>query len=109
MKLVRKVCASLFLLSVAGLVACGSDDDDKGGSSAKLESCKTVCDKTVAGGCQFLGAEDCKKVCDAFAQASSACQDALKAQSDCQLSQADVCSGSGCDAQESAFNQACSK
>ena len=109
MKLVRKVCASLCLLSVMGLVACGGDDDDKGGSSAKLESCKTVCEKTAAGGCQFLAVDDCKKLCDAFAQASAACQDAVKAQSDCQLAQADVCGNTGCDAQVSALDQACSQ
>ncbi len=110
MNLFRKLCVSGLLLSVfGGVVACGSDDDDSGGGTAKLASCKQVCDKQGTCSNQFFTVDDCKQICDAFAQASAKCQDALKAQSDCQIAQADICAGTGCDAQESAFATACQK
>jgi hypothetical protein len=106
----RKLCISgLVLALLAGVVACG-DDDDSGGSEAKLASCKQVCDKSATASCVIsLPVDTCKQLCDAFAQTSAACQDALKAVSDCQLTQADVCAVAGCDAQETAYQQACSK
>jgi hypothetical protein len=52
-------------------------------------------------------AETCKQICDAFAQTSPTCQDAVKTASDCQLAQADVCSVAGCDAEEMAYQEAC--
>jgi hypothetical protein len=109
MRLFQKVCAGgLLLVAFGGVVACGSDDD--GGSSAKLESCKQVCDKSATANCFIsIPADTCKSVCDAFAQASASCQDALKALSDCQLTSADVCTSAGCDSQEAAYQQACSK
>ena len=110
MKLFQKVCAGgLLLIAFGGVVACGSDDEG-GSSTAKLESCKQVCDKSSTANCALsLPVDACKELCDAFAQASASCQDALKASSDCQLASADVCTAAGCDAQETAFQQACSK
>jgi hypothetical protein len=110
MKLFQKVCAGgLLLVAFGGVVACGSDDDG-GGSAAKLESCKKVCEKSATANCVIsLPADACKELCDAHAQASAACQDALKASSDCQLASADVCTAPGCDAQETAYQQACTK
>lgn len=110
MKLFQKVCAGGLLLVVfGGVVACGSDDDG-GGSAAKLESCKQVCEKSATANCFIsIPVDTCKELCDAHAQASAACQDALKASSDCQLASADVCTAAGCDAQETAYQQACSK
>jgi len=110
MSFARKLRISAVLLAlVAGAVACGSDDDG-GGSSAKLASCKQVCEKSATASCALMIPIDtCKQLCDAHSQASSACQDALKAVSDCQLTSSDVCTAAGCDAQESAYQQACSK
>jgi hypothetical protein len=51
--------------------------------------------------------DDCKAICDLFGGASAACQDAMKAMSDCQLASTDVCTAPGCDAQETAYSQAC--
>ena len=110
MNFTRKLWVSGLLLAVlGGVVACGGDDDDGGGgSAAKLASCKQVCDKSATASCVIsLPVDTCKQLCDAHAKAPVACQDALKAVSDCQLAQADVCSASGCDAQETAYQQAC--
>jgi hypothetical protein len=109
MNVMRSVCISSLLFAVVGgVVACGGDDGDGGGSAAKLESCKQMCEKAEAAHCPItLGLDACKQICDAHAQAPAACQDALKAVSDCQLAQADACSASGCDAQETAYQQAC--
>jgi hypothetical protein len=111
MKLMRKVLVSTFLLALTGglLTACG-DDDDGDSSAAKLASCKQVCDKSSMATCPIsLPVDTCKQICDAHAQTPVACQDALKAVSDCQLTQTDVCAVAGCDAQETAYQQACSK
>jgi len=105
---------SLRKLSVTGLLAavlvvvvgCGGDDSSSN-SSAKLESCKQVCDKSVSCPISF-GADACKQICDAHSQASAACQDALKALSDCQLKAADICADTGCDSESTAYNTACS-
>ena len=112
MNFLRKLCGLGLVLAVAvgGVVACGGGDDNGGGSAAKLVSCKQVCDKSATASCPIsLPADTCKQICDAHAQAPVACQDALKAVSDCQLTLADICSASGCDAQETAYQQACSK
>ncbi|HYQ04782.1 MAG TPA: hypothetical protein VER96_39175 [Polyangiaceae bacterium] len=107
---------SLRKLSVTGLLAavlvvvvgCGGDDSNSGSNnSAKLESCKQVCDKSVNCPIAFP-ADTCKQLCDAHSQASAACQDALKAVSDCQLKQADICADTGCDSESTAYNTACS-
>lgn len=99
-------CAVLLALSF-GVVACG-DDDEGSGSAAKLASCKQVCEKQASASCPIsLPIDACKQICDAHSQASAVCQDALKALSDCQLTQPDVCAASGCDAQETAYQQAC--
>ena len=110
MKLFQRMCGAVLLLAVfGGVVACGSDDEG-GSSTAKLESCKQVCDQSSTANCLItLPADTCKEICGAFAQASAACQDALKAFSDCQLASADVCTAPGCDAQNAAYQQACSK
>jgi hypothetical protein len=109
MKLMHKLFISMSMLAlVGGVAACGGDDDDSGGSAAKLQSCKQFCDKQATASCPIsLGADACKQICDAHAQAPAACQDALKALSDCQLALADACSASGCEMQETAYNQAC--
>jgi hypothetical protein len=110
MNFLRKLCGFGLVLAVAlgGAVACGGGDDNGGGSAAKLASCKQVCDKSAAVPCPISFPVDaCKQLCDAHAQAPVACQDALKAVSDCQLAQADICSASGCDAQETAYQTAC--
>ena len=111
MSSMRKLSISALLFAViAGVTACGGDDDDSGGSAAKLASCKQVCDKSATASCLIsLPADTCKKLCDAYAQAPTACQDAVKAVSDCQLAQTDICSIAGCDAQETAYQQACTK
>ena len=107
MKFTRLVFVSTFLLGASVMLpACGSDDN--GGSAAKLASCKQVCDKSA--NCQSpiqISVADCKTFCDVFAQGSAACQDALKAQSDCELAAADICNVTGCDAQEMAVNTTC--
>jgi hypothetical protein len=105
----RKIVGALLLLGLVGTTAaCGDDDDSSGGSAAKLESCKQVCAKVQTANCPLnFGQEACNQICDAHAQAPAACQDALKAVSDCQLTQADICSATGCDAQETAYQQAC--
>ena len=103
-----KLGITSLLLAVVGIVGCGGDDDDAGASSAKLASCKQVCEKSSAASCAIsLPVDTCKQICDAHAQTPAACQDALKALSDCQLAQADVCSDTGCDSQDTAYNQAC--
>ena len=90
-----------------GVVGCGDDND--GDSSAKLASCKQVCEKQSTVTCAISFPLDlCKQLCDAHAQAPAACQDALKSLSDCQLTQADVCSDSGCQTQSNAYEAACS-
>jgi len=100
----------LLIAVVLGVVGCGSDDGGGGDSSAKLASCKQACEKQSTANCAIsLPLDTCKQFCDAHAQASSACQDALKALSDCQLTQSDICSDSGCDAQTTAYDAACSK
>jgi hypothetical protein len=113
MKLMRKVLVSTFLfVSVGGwLTACGGEDedDDAASSAAKLEPCKQVCEKSVMVMCEFtLPVDACSQICEAHAQAPAACQDALKALSDCQLRAVDVCLVTGCDAEETAYDQACS-
>ena len=88
-------------------VGCGDDEDS---SAGKLESCKQVCDRSATAACGLSVPVDlCKQLCDAHAQAPAACQDALKAVSDCQLTQTDVCAATGCDAQETAYQAACGK
>jgi hypothetical protein len=111
MNIARKLRISgLLLVVLAGVVACGDDDDDGGGSAAKLASCKQVCDKSATASCVIsLPVDTCKQLCDAHAQTPVACQDALKAVSDCQLASADVCTAAGCDAQETAYQMACTK
>jgi hypothetical protein len=112
MTIARKLSVfGLLFVSLGGVVACGDDDDDSGGSSAaKLASCKQVCDKSATASCVIsLPIDVCKQLCDAHAQLSAACQDALKGVSDCQLASADVCTAAGCDAQETAYQQACTK
>ena len=107
MQFTRLVFVSTFLLD-ANLMLAACDNDDNKNSSAKLASCKQVCDKSA--NCQGpiqISVADCKTLCDAFAQGSAACQDALKAQSDCELAAADICNVTGCDAQEMAVNTAC--
>ena len=107
MNIGRKLCAISMLLAWAA-VGCG--DDEESSSTAKLESCKQVCDKSATASCVLMLPVDlCKQVCDAHAQAPAACQDALKAVSDCQLTQTDICTASGCDAQETAYQMACPK
>ena len=111
MKFLRKVVVSTFLVALTGglLTACG-DDDDGDSTAAKLESCKQVCEKTATAMCVIsLPLDTCKQFCDAHAQTPVACQNALKAVSDCQLTQADVCAAPGCDTQEAAYQQACTK
>lgn len=111
MNLMRKLWVSSLLLAVVGgVVACGGGDDDDsgGGNAAKLASCKQVCDKSANCPIAFP-ADTCKQICDAHAQASAACQDALKTVSDCTLAQADVCAIAGCDDQETAYQNACAK
>ncbi len=101
----------LVLVMFLGLAvgACGGDDDDEEGSSAaKLESCKQLCDAQAAASCpSIFDVATCKQFCDAFTQAPSACQDAMKASSDCQLAQQDVCSTDACQVEEDAVTQAC--
>jgi hypothetical protein len=111
MSSIRKLYILAMLFgAMAGVTACGGDDDDSAGSTAKLASCKQVCDKSATASCVIsLPADTCKQLCDAYAQTSAACQDAVKAVSDCQLAQTDVCSIAGCDAQETAYQQACTK
>ena len=111
MNFARKLSISGWLLVVvAGVVGCGDDGGDGGSSAAKLASCKQVCDKSATASCVIsIPADTCKQFCDVFAQASAACQDALKAYSDCQLASADVCTAPGCDAQQAAYEQACGK
>jgi hypothetical protein len=110
MKFARKLSAFAWLLAALGLVGCGGDDDDGAGSAARLVSCKQVCDKAATAACVIsIPVEPCKQLCDAYAQTPRVCQDAVKAVSDCQLAAPDVCSFAGCDAQETAYQQACSK
>jgi hypothetical protein len=108
MRFTRSIFVSMCLFCTGlALPACGSDDDG-GGSAAKLASCKQVCDKSAPCPSPIqISVADCKTLCDAFAQAPAACQDALKAQSDCQLAAADICNVTGCDAQETAVGTAC--
>jgi hypothetical protein len=105
MNLLRKLCGATVLLALAA-VACGDDEPEN--SAAKLESCKKVCDKSASASCGLtIPADVCKQFCDVHAQAPAACQDALKSLSDCQLTQADVCAGTGCEAQDTAYEAAC--
>lgn len=109
MSSIQRVCAiSIFFGLFGAVTACGSDDD-KGGGGA--DACKQVCDKQAAAKCPNAGftTDDCKQLCDAFAQTSTGCQNALKAESDCQLKLSDVCSDTGCQTQEDAVGQACTK
>jgi hypothetical protein len=111
MSSIQRVCAiSIFFGLFGAVTACGSDDDKGGGA----EGCKQVCDKQAAAKCPSPGGitittDDCKQFCDAFAQISTACKDALKAESDCQLKLSDICSDTGCQTQEDAVGQACTK
>ena len=104
---IQKIFGAVLLLGLLGTVACGDDDDSSGGGAAAVASCKQVCAKTSGKPCDLFGAEVCNQICDAHAQAPAACQNALKAVSDCQLAQADICSAAGCDQQETAYQQAC--
>ncbi|HYQ43296.1 MAG TPA: hypothetical protein VER11_15050 [Polyangiaceae bacterium] len=108
MKFLRNLASTSLLMAVVlGVVGCG--DDGGGDSSAKLASCKQVCEKQSTVTCPIsFPLETCKQLCDAHAQAPAACQDALKALSDCQLMQADICSDSGCETQSNAYDAACS-
>lgn len=106
LKQISGSCAVLLALGF-GVTGCG-DDNDSSGSPAKLASCKQVCEKAATASCPIsLPLDACKQICDAHAQTPAACQDALKALSDCQLTQADICTAPGCDAQETAYQQAC--
>jgi|SRR3954465_12419580 hypothetical protein len=106
MSSIQRVCAiSIFFGLFGAVTACGSDDD-KGGA----DGCKQVCDKQAAAKCADalqLSTDDCKQFCDALAQSSTACKDALKVESDCQLKLSDICSDTGCQTQEDAVGQAC--
>ena len=98
---------SIFFGLFGAVTACGSDDD-KGGGGA--DSCKQVCDKQAAANCPNplgLSTDICKQFCDAFAQSSKSCNDAIKAQADCQLKLSDICSETDCQTQEDAVGQAC--
>lgn len=108
MNFLRNLATTSLLLGVGlGVVGCGGDDG--GDSSAKLASCKQVCEKQSTVTCPISFPLDaCKQLCDAHAQAPAACQDALKALSDCQLMQTDVCSDTGCETQSTAYDAACS-
>jgi hypothetical protein len=107
MKFLRKLRGATIVLAWVA-IACG--DDEEGNSAAKLESCKKVCDKSATASCGLnIPAEVCKQLCDAHAHTPAACQDALKSVSDCQLTQTDVCAGTGCEAQDTAYEAACSK
>jgi hypothetical protein len=101
--------SALFLAAILGLAlgACG-DDEDEDDSAARLASCKQVCDEQAAAACPFmLPAETCKQFCDIFARADAACQEGMQRFSDCQLAQPDICDTSACEAEQSAFSQAC--
>lgn len=105
---IKKIVGAVLLLGLMGTVACGDDDDDSSGGAAAVASCKQVCTKMSGANCPLdLGADFCNQVCDAHTQAPAACQNALKAVSDCQLAQADICSMAGCDQQQTAYQQAC--
>ena len=108
MSSIQRVCAiSIFLGLFGAVTACGSDDNNGGGGT---DACKQVCDKQAAAQCPNpfgLSTDDCKQFCDVLAQSSTACRDALKTQSDCQLKLSDVCSDTGCQTQEDAVGQAC--
>jgi hypothetical protein len=107
MNYLRKLCGATVLLAFVA-VACGDDEEDN--SAAKLQSCKQVCDKSATAMCGItIPADICKQLCDAYTQAPAACQDAVKALYDCQLTQADICSDTGCEAQNTAYEAACTK
>jgi hypothetical protein len=79
----------------ACLAACGSSDDKPAGSaSGAVEACSQVCVKQGEKMCPnpfMITVDQCKQLCAAFGQASAACQAEIKAQSDCQLMQSDIC------------------
>ena len=108
MRSARSTLILSLMLGVAGaLTACGDDDD---GSAARLQSCKLVCEKFASAACLIsIPVDTCNQLCDAHAQTPVACQDALKVVSDCQLALPDICMIEGCDAEEEAYHQACSK
>jgi hypothetical protein len=101
----RSVPLLALLLGLAS--ACGGDDEEDD-SAARLASCKQACDAVVEANCQIaFPADTCKDLCDVYAQTSVACQQAIKATSDCQLAQADVCDTSACSTEQQAAQQAC--
>ncbi|HVJ19016.1 MAG TPA: hypothetical protein VM686_26530 [Polyangiaceae bacterium] len=107
----RSMLALVNALALTAMItACGGDDDDDdggGSSAAAIASCKQVCAEQAAGNCSLFPVDACNQLCDAFAQASPACQSAMKSVSDCQLEQG-VCDVAVCDDEEMAFQQACS-
>jgi hypothetical protein len=86
------------MVSVLGLVACGSDDDENTSKdSAALSSCNTLCDKQEAGQCSLLDLQSCKEVCGAMVDSlDAACLDKHKVWWNCQNSQADACDETAC-------------
>ncbi len=78
------------------VAACSSNSDQPAGSgSDAIASCNKVCDKQgekMCSGPIMVSVDDCKQLCAAFVNASSpACQAQIKAESDCQLMQSDIC------------------
>ena len=99
------ICGAALLTLVAAS-GCGSDDDDDGGSSGgNLTNCKALCDSQSE--CNtIVTVDDCKQLCDAFAQAPADCQSALEASSSCQNDDS-PCDPTGCEDQVMAVNTAC--
>jgi hypothetical protein len=83
--------------TAAALVACSSSSSNSpsGTSGSAVDSCNAVCQKQGDKMCPnplMVTVDQCKQLCGAFVgSASAACQAEIKAQSDCQLMQQDIC------------------
>ena len=82
-------------MTMALIAACSGDDKPAGSTSGAVESCNQVCQKQADKMCPnpfMISVDDCKQLCGAVGSAGSpACQAEIKAQSDCQLMQPDIC------------------
>ena len=93
--MIRKIRWVAWAVMGAALFACSSDDKPAPSGGGAVESCSSVCQKQADQNCPnpfMITADQCKQLCAAVVMAGSdACKAEIKARSDCQLMQQDIC------------------
>lgn len=102
----------LGFVSLLGVTACGSDDDDEGSASQGVAACQQFCTAYEGAACEAYSAGDtCEswEGCTDTAGAPAACDSAVKAYYDCKAGQADICvQDTACGTELNAMMTACS-